>query len=293
MRALGLALPALLASAPAAAAWPEDVSLSGMLEHDGVRVTDRELLTADYEQLVRELAASVATATIPAPRTLGISGFEVVLESNVAFTDTSTASDGSPSPWQRAQADEDPGAFLFAPGFTARKGLPFSLEVGLTGRWVGMSRQGVFGGFARAGLVEGYKPWPDLSLTLGYTGYIGNDELELGVLNAGLTLGSSWTFGASDGAKTSRISPFLDVTLLVVYATPVLNDADVAALGANSFGGTTNNPDVDTLSPQAPLLMPRFTGGIELITGHFLLRITGGYTLNAVGNVAVAVGLSY
>ncbi|MCB9680375.1 MAG: hypothetical protein H6733_02810 [Alphaproteobacteria bacterium] len=286
---VGPALVALLLPAAAHAAWPEDVTLSGMTVHDGIRVVDTEQLSEDYAQLIRELGASIATATILPPGTLGASGFEVVAESNLAVTSTSDRL--GPSPWSRAHVDEDPGAFFFAPGVTVRKGLPFSVELGMTGRWVGMSRQGVFGGFLRAALVEGWKPYPDVGVHLGYTGYVGNDELELGVFELGGSLGSQWAFGSTGGVRTTKIAPYLDITLLVISATPLLSDDDVIAIGAVTYGRRSHNPEA--LASQPAIATARFSGGLQLITGQFVLRVTGGYTLRAVGNVAVAVGFTY
>ena len=49
-------LIALLVTAEAA--WPEDVTISGMTEHNGLRVADTEALADAYYDLVRELGAT-------------------------------------------------------------------------------------------------------------------------------------------------------------------------------------------------------------------------------------------
>lgn len=289
MRLAGTALIALWAPA-AQAGWPDDVSIGGMTEQGGIEQLDTPDLSADYRTVVSELGFSVGTATILAPHTLGARGFEIALDSGVAFLNTRDR-DLQPSPWARAVIDEDPNSVQATPGLTIRKGLPLSLEVGLTGRWVSLSRQGVFGGFVRAGLVEGWKPFPDVAVRLGYTGYIGNDELELGVFDAGVTIGSTFSAGTKGGLKSTKLTPYLDVSLLVVSATPLASDEVVSQVGATTFGGTSNNPEV--LPPEGALVLPRFSGGLELQLTRFVIRLSGGYALGATGNIAAAVGFRY
>lgn len=285
------ALPLLVALAPSAAwaGWPEDVTISGMTSYGGIDDLDTASLSESYRTVVKELAVSVASSTIPAPATLGSRGFEIVLDSGFTFLDTRTS--GEPSPWGRAVVDEDPTFLQGTPGLTVRKGLPLSLELGLTGRWVSLSRQGVFGGFARVGIVEGWKPFPDLSLRVGYTGYVGNDELELGVADIGLTLGSTFPVGGEGKLKSVKVSPYLDVALLVVNATPLVSDEVVTQVGAVTFGGASNNPEA--LPAEGALVLPRFSGGLELRFARLVFRLSGGYALGATGNAAAAIGFTY
>ncbi len=284
-----IALVALL-SPDALASWPDDVSIGGMTTQDGIEQLNTEALAEDYATVVRELGFSIATSAIPAPHTLGVRGFELTLDSGFVFLDVQER-DGTPSPWGRASVDERPSGLQATPGLTVRKGLPLSLELGMTGRWVSLSRQGVFGGFVRAGLVEGWKPFPDVSLRMGYTAFLGGEDLELGVFDAGLTLGSTFSRGAAGGLRSAHITPYLDVSLLVVSATPLLTDAEVLQLGAVTYGRRSNNPD--TLPAEGTIVMPRFSGGLELQLAHFVLRLSGGYALGATGNFAAALGFRY
>jgi hypothetical protein len=171
-----------------------------------------------------------------------------------------------------------------------RKGLPFSVDLGLRGSWIGNSRQGTFGGFARVAVVEGRKPWPDVNIHLGYTGYVGNDELELGTFELGGTLGSRFRFGSEGSIRSFSIAPYLDVSLLVVSASPILPDQVITDLGAVSFGHRSAS---DTLPSEKAVPLARFSGGLELRANLFVLRLSGGYTLNALAHAAVAVGFRY
>jgi hypothetical protein len=221
---------------------------------------------------------------------LGATGFEVSADTSFSFTDT-YGTTGSPSPWDRAHVSEEPGSFAYLPGFTIRKGLPFSLDVGMSVRWMGNSRQAVVSGFARAALVEGFKPWPDLNLHLGYAGYIGNDELKLGVFEAGLTLGTQAVVGTGQGPRTTRLSPFIDVSLMTVTATPTVDDDTITSVGAVTYGRRGGDPELAI--NQRALVIPRFSGGAQILMGQLSLRLSGGYSLNATPFAAASLGFVY
>lgn len=291
MRPVGYAaLALLLAPVAAEAAWPEDVTLSAMTTFEGRPQTDQSVLSADYGQVVRELAAAISTHTIMPPSTLGLKGFEVTFDTNIAFVDVYRHTTNIPAPWERVHVNGQPGNVHYSPGLTVRKGLPFSIELGMTGRWIGESRQGIFGGFIRVGAMEDFAPWPDLGVNLGYTAYIGNDELEMGVFTLGGSIGKAFDVGPKGGLRSARITPFADVALLVAYAAPLLDDATAEAIGAVPFGHPGRNAN---LEPQPPITMARFSGGVEVKASYFVLRLSGGYTINALANVAVAVGFNY
>ncbi len=282
----------LIAPGSALAAWPEDVTPSGMADHDGTRIVDSELLGTDYAQLIRELGVTIAARAIAPPETLGASGFEIVFDTPMSFIDVRQVG-GEPSPWERAHIDEDPGSFAYTPGLTLRKGLPFSLEVGFTGRWMGNSRQGVFGGSIRAALVEGYKPFPDVTLHLGYTGYVGNDELELGVLDAGVTIGSTFAVGPGEGARNVRLTPYLDVTLLSISSVPILEGSVAGAIGATAFSRPQRNPDPASIAQDSSQVLPQFSGGFQVVGGKIVFRVSGGYALRGTATIAGAIGFVY
>ncbi|MCB9665929.1 MAG: hypothetical protein H6732_17620 [Alphaproteobacteria bacterium] len=283
-------LVAVLLPLPAAAAWPDDVVLSGMTTFGGVEVLDRDTLAADYRQVVAELGAGIAHAPLP-PYTLGARGFEVAGTVQMFFKDVYPDAADQPAAWERVHPEGDPEPFLVTPGLVVRKGLPFSVELGFQGAWVAATRQGVLGGWARVALVEQDKPYPDVALHLGYTGYIGNDELELGTLVFGGTLGSLFRVGPKAGMKAARITPYLDISLLAVYAAPVLPVELGASIGASAFGAAS--PDPAEIPAEAPIALARFSGGLEVVAGSLLIRLTGGYTLGARAYAAVALGFNY
>ena len=277
-------LTALLAPM-ALAAWPEDPSLSNMLEHDGVRVVDRSVLSADYESLVAELGTTVAnTATMPASTT-GTYGFEFALQNTFVFTDAIERSSDI-SPWDRAVPDEDAESYLFVPRFSARKGLPLSTEVGGSIGWIGLTRTAIASAYGRIAIVEGYKPLPDLTLQIGYSGYVGNDELELGVLDMGVTIGSQFFVGSSPGMNTGRFEPFANFTLMRVTAAPTVSQSTIDTLGAATY----RRNDLDALDPIA---IPRVAAGFQITNGNVHFRLAGSWAWATLPTATAGMGLTF
>jgi hypothetical protein len=179
---------------------------------------------------------------------------------------------------------------MYQPGISIRKGLPFGLEMGFTGRWIAMSHSGVFSGYVRAGLLDGFQPAPDVNLHIGYSAYLGNPELDLGTLDVGLTIGGNARVGLK-AAKVARIAPYADVSLLVISATPKVS-ADVREqIGALSYGrvGPADDPSARSKS----LVVPQFSGGVQINGGRIMIRLNGGYSLKANAYAAVGFGFSY
>jgi hypothetical protein len=281
---------AVVAPSAAQAAWPEDVSLSGMLDQGGVPQVDTAVLSEAYRQLVLEVGTNVGTASIPGPHTLGTRGFEVAVDAPISIS-LYRGSDDEPDAWMRGTGAESSSYVMTQPGLTLRKGLPMGLEFGFTGRWVGMSHQGVIGGFVRAGLLDGFQPAPDLTVHVGYNAYIGNPELDLGTLNVGATLGGRAKIGGVEKAKAATFAPFLDVSLLTITAAPKVGDDVRATLGAVAFG--RKDTDADPSNNGKPLTTGQFSGGIQLNAGQFMVRINGGYSLKSTAYGAVGVGFTY
>jgi hypothetical protein len=263
----------------------DDVVLSSMQEHGGERVVAP--ITDDYLALLREIATAVANKPQGTADTLGAYGFELTASNTLAFIHARQP-DESPTPWERAVTDEVAPDFLFIPHLQARKGLPMSLEVGMSGGWIGSSNQGTFGGFGRSGLLEGYKPSPDVSVQLGYAGYIGNDELELGVWDIGISLGSTFAFGSVRGVHSGTFSPFLNYTTLRVSAQPLLDEAVEEAIGAIPVSGKKNTEEYEPA-----MVIPQFSGGFQLENGTFLFRLIATWAPSTIATTTVGVGFRY
>jgi hypothetical protein len=277
-------LVALLASA-ALAAWPEDPSLSNMLEHDGVKVVDTALLSEDYQSFVAELGTAIANKQILPASTTGTYGFEFAMHNTFVFVDAADR-ESEISPWDRAVPDEDSEPYLFIPTFSARKGLPLSTEIGGSIGWVGMTRTGLASVYGRVAIVEGYKPIPDLTLHIGYSGYIGNDELELGVMDMGVTLGTQIAVGSAPGMNTGRFEPFANFTVLRVTASPTVDDRVLESVGAVTF----RKRDIDALPPIA---IPQVAAGFQITNGNVHFRLAGSWAWSTLPTGTVGMGFTF
>ena len=274
-RALPLALLSV-ASAPAYAGWPDDVSLSAMSTYQGAPVDNLKATSEAYEQVVRELGVAIANKPIAPAETLGAHGFDLSLTSTVAFLSTTSDDADSPAAWERVHADNDPTGAMFIPTLNFRKGLPLSLEAGASWGYVAFSRQTVFGAYGRWALVEGYRQYPDLTIQAGYRGYLGNDELKLGVMDARLSLGYSIPFGVWPGINDAVFSPQVGAGLLRIKAEPVLSETEQASLGVGAVSGFKGSDS--------------YTDGYAPADIHLGFRIVSGdFEVIALGTVAPSV----
>ncbi|MBN2797979.1 MAG: hypothetical protein JXX28_02415 [Deltaproteobacteria bacterium] len=277
-----LTLALLIAVRPALAGTPEDVTPSLMGSYQGMRLSGSQ--QDAWVQLVEELGAAVANKSFAPAETLGALGFDLSAGSSFVFH--SLGSEEEPSPWDTSHPSGDPGRVLSVPHLAIRKGLPMSFEVGMDLSWVAMSRQGAFGGYTRLALVEGYKPWPDITLQGGYSGYVGNDELGLGVTDLGLSIGSTYPFGTIPGLRSAQFSPWFNASMLRIRANPTV-DADVAdALGLVPIGGSAD----DALKAST---LARLGLGFQITNGTLLLRLLGTWVPGTLPTASIAMGFSY
>jgi len=276
------ALPVLLMLPfQAQAKWPEDISLSGMTEHGGIPVVDTLALGTAYDTVIAELGTAVANQPFAPARTLGMKGFAFNFNNGFAFNSTREKIEGEPSPWDRVHPEEDPSPYILTPGVSFRKGLPLSLEAGANLNWIGLSRTAIFGGYGRLAIIEGYRPAPDLTLQWGYAGYVGNQELDVGVIDVSISLGTTLPFGALPGFNPSWFSPFISYTTLRVKAEPNIDEATVLEVGATTY-----------LEKQA-IILPQVSGGFELSSGTFTIGAFGSWAPGSIATAKAKLGWTY
>ncbi len=266
----------------ATAAYPNDVTFSTLDP-----ATDNAVAYGAYYDVVLELGAAVAWKPLAPASTLGVNGFELSLGHGVTFIDS--ASGGTtPSSWELLHADGDPDRAVWIPRLEARKGLPGSLELSLELGVVGLTSQSVVGGHLRFAPVEGYKRLPDLILQGGYTGYTGNDELELGVMDLGAMLGYTLPFGSVVGVNTARFSPYVGATRLTIHAAPGLTAEEQAALNLAPMSGFRTS---DYYEP--PLNLWQLAGGFHLQSGGVSFQLSATYVLGVAASVNTGLGLVF
>ena len=272
----------------AAAAWPDDVSLRALATVDGVAVGDTRASREAYEVVVRQLGVAIANPSMGAAETSGLHGFDLQLVNSVAFLDASSDSASNPAPWERVHAEGEPSGALWLPGVGVRKGLPLGLEVGGRFSYVGFTRQAVVGGYGRWGLVEGYREWPDIVVQLGYSGYVGNDELELGVMDFSGSVGYTVPFGRKAGLNEASFSPYVGGGLVAINARPMLSTEEQESLGVRAVSGfRSKDSHTDGFLPAAVHL------GYRILSGPFQIQMSGAWAPNALPMINTAVGYAY
>lgn len=285
-----LVLLSILLPATASAVFPEDVVLSEMTAYRGVRVAPGSL-SDEYKTLIMELGTAIANQPINPAETVGAFGFDVGVVNTFSFINSRTEN-GEPSPWERAHDGENPNTYMFSPGLQIRKGLPMSLELGGRGSWIGNSRQAVFSGFGRFALVEGFKPAPDISVHAGYSGYLGNPELDLGVFDIGATLGGTWAFGSYPGINQAQIALFADFSVLRIAAVHRLDQETADVIGAlNYYSGPSQSAGSDDW--ESGITVPRVGGGLQVTNGNAHFRLTGAWAPSTIPTLNVGMGFTY
>jgi len=279
---------ALVVPGTANAQWPEDVTPSAMTEYDGEAILDAKYLGRNYRQLVAEVGTMVANKPILPAETVGVNGWEYGFYMQWVFNEAIDRG-GDPSPWSLAHQEEESLPYQWIPTFSARKGLPLSTEVGLSGGWVGMSNTGVFGGYGRVALVEGYKPWPDLTLQLGYSGYVGNSELEVGTMDLGVTLGSTYYTGALPGVHLATVSPWANFTMLRVSSASTLSEEEQLAIGAKQFQGGRRA----TKDAADPIAIPQAAIGWQITSQNFHARVGLSWAPETIPTLNTGMGMTF
>lgn len=273
----------LVLLAATAHASPEDILLSRMASWQGEAVGDD--LHPAYLELVSDLGVMVSNKPLAPANTLGASGFD--LEFGNSFVFLLPPSDGTPSAWERANIDQDAGSYAIVPRISARKGLPMSLEIGANASWLGFSHQSAFGMYGRLGLVEGWKPYPDISIQAGYAGYVGNDELDLGVMDLGVTIGQQYAFGSIPPVRNAYWAPWLSYQMLRVRAAPLV-PADVADdVGATSVG-RKSDPNSDPA-----IVLNNIGGGFMISNGTVMIKFAGSYAVNSLPSASAGMGFTW
>lgn len=295
MRRILPAVAVLCVASPARAAFPERVSILAMDDFAGANtevVSGDDYVAAGFSQVALELGTTIANKPVGPARTLGVSGFHVGISNTLGFIRTGSIDSINPAGWDLVDPDEDPLPVLFVPQLQVRKGLPASLEVGANVGWIGMSETASLGAYGRWGIVEGYRFLPDLSIQLGYAGYVGNDELELGVLDFSTNIGYTLPFGPIAGINVSKFSPFVSLGFQRIHAAPRV---DLADTGLNErITEVTGFEDPQQKVVFNPTYAPfALAGGFEIQSGDFTLDLSGGWAVGGAATVNTGFGFTY
>ncbi|MFT5583286.1 MAG: hypothetical protein ACI9VR_000864 [Cognaticolwellia sp.] len=280
----------LLASA-ALAAWPDDINLSQLANKGETPVLDPAENVDVYDTVLRELGAAIANKPMYGADSLGPDGFEVGVMTTIAFHSAGTDEIGEYAPWERVDADGEPSDVLLVPWIMVRKGILPSLDLGANMGWVGLSRQTALGGYARFTPLEGYHNAPDLAFQVGYSGYVGNNELELGVMDWSGTLSYSLPFGALQGINNAHFTPFAGVGQIIMHGQPRLSDEQSADLGLRAVSGFENSDAYDSNDPQWRQLQVH--AGFMMVNRGFHFRAGTVWTPAIMPTINLGIGFTY
>jgi hypothetical protein len=175
------------ATASPAGAYPNDVDLSGLVEHEGgcdpfasdgancEPLKDASGAVPDqqaFDGLMEELAVILAPRDVGLAKTPGQAGFDVGAE--VTLHRINNQRDywartlEQSTHWDRATEARPPVyPAMGTAQFWAKKGLPYSFEVGAGATWLLQSRMVAPGVMAKWTLNEGFFWFPDVALTAG------------------------------------------------------------------------------------------------------------------------------
>jgi hypothetical protein len=281
-----LAVALLLTSTDARAFFPDDISLSSMAVYQDQSV-DADVIGAAYKELVLEMGSSLANKPGAPVETLGINGFGLGFDSTFSFIHA----DGEvnePSAWERAHVDGTPSNLMWVPRIVLQKGLPLSAEIGASVGYISFSRQTVVSGWGRFGLLEGYRKAPDINLQFGYAGYIGNEELELGVMDFSFNIGYGLPFGVIVGINETKFQPFAGVGRLYIHSAPRLSEEEQTELGVGPLSGFKKGEGFD--EELRPL---QVQGGFQLTKGNFQFHSAVAYSIGTLASVNLGLGFDY
>lgn len=271
------------------AAYPDNVDLTAMTDFGGEAVFDEGVLANSYRQLVGEIGTVVANKVAAPAGSLGLYGFDVDVGAQFALTEGRFRADGV-SPWARASASETSPPYRVVPTVTVRKGLPLSSEVGATFGWISGTSTGFVGGFARVSVLDGFRPLPDVALHIGYSGYVGNNQLDVGALDYGVTIGTTVPVGRLAKVNTGKVSPFASISSVRVRANPTIDPEIEDAIGAVRYSRPTLDAD-EVVEP--PIGLPMVGLGVQLVAGATHVKVAAAWAPATIPTVTAGFGFTY
>lgn len=264
-----------------------NLSPQSMSDWNGKDYSQSASIQQGYGIVVRQLGMAIANK----PQTIssmGIHGFEMSLQNSVSFIDATRYSDGSPSPWNLAFSDEQAPENLWIPSIHIKKGLPLSLEIGARTGMIQGDTGSIFGTYLRFSPVEGYHKAPELSMQVGYTGYIGNSELGVGTMDASVSIGKSIPFGPLTGVNSSVFRPFVGGGMYWLRADPRLQPSEADALGIYPVSAFK---DSDAYVDGYQLVS--FDGGFEIESNEVLFSMAASYSPGNILSIQHQFGFSF
>lgn len=257
-------------------------------EIDLERLKDREphLRQASFEFVVKDLAMILSGPPSFPVGSLGLYEFEISLTNRLGFVHLDPPDFETNSPWNDVSPTGEASRLIWMPSLQFRKGLPYSFEIGGDVGWVGVSRQVKVGGYGRVAFLDGWTKVPDAALQLGYTGYVGNDQLDLGVFELDLSVGYTFHTPSSSGRGTTFFSPFVGYSYLMAHARPRATQSE----GITAVSAVTDEAE-DGVDPRNFRFHRGFLG-IETRLDQLSFRVGVDATLARSAPVSIGLDMS-
>jgi hypothetical protein len=270
-------------SGAAFGAFPDDVAVDRL---NDVPLARRQ---AKFDFVVRELAVLISGPPAHAVGSLGYLEFEFAFDNRVVFLHTDAPVGETESAWDSLIEDGDAARVGYLPTLRFRKGLPWSIEVGMDLAWLAGSRQAVLGGYARWAFLDGWSRVPDMAVQLGYRGYVGNDELDLGVFELDLSIGYTFEVVSRAGAvrPATQMSPFAGYSFLMTHAAPAFVDVE----GVSRVSAWANQEEPLVGVDPTRFRHHRAFVGLEIGSGEVVFRAAGDFSFAKESPVTVGFQL--
>ncbi|MBN1773452.1 MAG: hypothetical protein JXB32_19475 [Deltaproteobacteria bacterium] len=299
----------VLAFAGAARANPMDLTLSRLYDERACTDTRNQSLCADqaaFRELAREFGLVMAPALLAPAETLGYAGFYLGLEGSITTINSSSSEPSNV--WFRGTEDQNPDKVMFVPSIHARKGLPFSFELGTSVSYVSATEQVLLGVDIRWAILEGYRTgwkayFPDIAVRGAVNRLMGDDEMDMTVWSVDVAL--SHPFSIS-GMMT--ITPFLGYQFVQTIADTALvangmidpDDAPHTLIECSgdpdyqtSCVGGIYGPNIRYLDFDREYIdRHRGFAGVRLMYEHLAMILQGAFT-DGQQSFGVSIGMDY
>ncbi|MBN92983.1 MAG: hypothetical protein CL928_02795 [Deltaproteobacteria bacterium] len=261
-------------------------SLANDIDLNRLESIDPHLRQARLDSVIKDQAMALSGPPSFPVGSLGLYEFEISVTNRMSFLHTLPEGDDATSAWDDVNPTGVANNILWMPGLQFRKGLPFSFEVGGDIAWIGISKQFEVGGYGRVVFLDGWKKIPDVALQLGYTGYVGNEQLDMGVFELDLSVGYTVHIPSVGGRATTFFSPFVGYSYLMAHARPT--SVQVEAISPVSAWTAEAESGVD------PRLYRFHRGflGVEIRVNQLGFRISADTTLARKAPMLLAIDLS-
>lgn len=236
-----LVVAPLFHSAAAARAAGNDIRLRG-LGRPGVGSGASQTILDDpavqrYRAMTGELSLALTPKATQPAETLGMSGFEFAITNTLTNIDQDqpywTGQPGSPIFEGVAEGRNMPGV-LWTPTFSVRKGLPFSIDVGVHGTFLTSSRMVMVGSDIKVALHESYVPeLPAVALRASVNQLLGSTDLSIFTTQTDLLFSQAYGVGG-----VVQITPYLGVGQLFAHVnSQIIDETPYSTSDANDQTG--------------------------------------------------------